>query len=372
MFSANFKLIVRNAIYLALILLPLKQLTSTYINLPKNSLFLSEDILVDHLRRFPEDLPSKAWYEKRIINGQKKYPDSNDQNFSWSPLKNEFNEGGISRFHIGVYKKEGKLYPAWGFVLFDYPIFNFANQYKVFLDLDAPIFRPYTYFNKFPYDEVPKLPSANILKMANISRIYLDNKSKKPSNLEELIHNGDIEFYKEIANQAEIYKVNDINNRLYKCNELKYIKEFPLIIDVVEEIKNPKICIIKDDIFINSSQKIKVSNEKENYRVKKIFGNIAIFEKINYMPMANKNLYLYTDVYDKNWNSYADNESLEIFNANFAFKAVNIPNNADIVWFEFRYTLFWIGILLSSISCTILLAYWIYKHNRASSKNKIF
>lgn len=112
--------------------------------------------------------------------------------------------------------------------------------------------------------------------------------------------------------------------------------------------------------------------------------NIALLEKTNklvipkiikYDPQAiqievdlkQKGLLFLSDNYYPGWKAYVDNKETKIYRANYTFRAIVSPEGKHTIIFKYQPEPFRIGIIISAISLTILIAVYLTKRRFNSS-----
>lgn len=151
-----------------------------------------------------------------------------------------------------------------------------------------------------------------------------------------------------------LYKVEDVYNKIYLTNKLKYVTTLKEFENNLKNLNKGEVIIEDEDIFLKMNAKKKYFNNHISYddyaTVKKIFlkNNEDTFLVIN-------------ENYYPNWQAYLNNKKIKIYKTNLNFMGIFVPkgiNNKVILKFEPKFLL--IGLIISTLSFFFLIFFIIF------------
>lgn len=135
--------------------------------------------------------------------------------------------------------------------------------------------------------------------------------------------------------------------------------------DILTRLFNPSFNPYKSVILEKNPSGIKHFTMDKNYEKANITTYKENSVEIKLSLERNKILVL-TDNYYSGWKAYVDNEPVEIYRANYTFRAIVVPSGMHIVKFSYEPYLIKIGIALSLISILLYLIFYIIYRNRTN------
>ena len=199
--------------------------------------------------------------------------------------------------------------------------------------------------------EIPPIKlNQNTIDLLSVGYILEENTNSLDSFYEKysnqfipVIKNDIFTLYKNKNTKPRFFATNSVQ----KYSSLKDI-EFALIrrnLDIAEEL------FILDDINNLSKEDVNCVKDK--------IGDVIISNfspnKITLSTQSSCDAYLSTsEVYYPGWKAKIDNKPTKIFPGNYAFRAIFLPKGVHIVEFYYSPIIYFIGLLISIISLTIL------------------
>jgi uncharacterized membrane protein YfhO len=171
------------------------------------------------------------------------------------------------------------------------------------------------------------------------------------------------------------YKVSDNDLKLVKSIEIAdktaYLYEYTqypgrfLLFSIVSFVKDDQTVIekLQSDTFDGKRELILIGNKEAVYENKDLRGHVKLVSyKANRFSLeyeTSNDAFLYvSDTYYPGWRAYVDGKETNIYRANLAFRAIEVPKGKHTVVFKYVPMSFYIGLFLTLIGialCMILI-----------------
>ncbi|MCX5804296.1 MAG: YfhO family protein [Proteobacteria bacterium] len=174
------------------------------------------------------------------------------------------------------------------------------------------------------------------------------------------------------------YKVSDNDLKLVKSIEIAdktaYLYEYTqypgrfLLFSIVSFVKDDQTVIekLQSDTFDGKRELILIGNKEAVYENKDLRGHVKLVSyKANRFSLeyeTSNDAFLYvSDTYYPGWRAYVDGKETNIYRANLAFRAIEVPKGKHTVVFKYIPMSFYIGLVLTIIG--ILLCIWLWRRD---------
>ncbi len=145
-------------------------------------------------------------------------------------------------------------------------------------------------------------------------------------------------------NRPQIYLREDALPRVFTSNNYVVAKNDE---EIINDIYNPNFDL--KTIILEKSPNIQVASSQGSIKTPQIISylpNTAVFKTIN---DSNTILFL-SDAYSKDWKAYVDNSQVPLLRADYAFRAVAVPQGEHVVKFDYYPNSFKYGLYLTIFS----------------------